>query len=67
MKHLFRLLIAPVALAALFSAGRFAFADETAAERLARLNAERIVWLDGGADDLLARAETTVAAWLSDQ
>ena len=47
MKHLFRLLIAPVALAALFSAGRFAFADETAAERLARLNAERIVWLDG--------------------
>ena len=26
-----------------------------------------IVWLDGGANDLFARAETTVAAWLSDQ
>ena len=26
-----------------------------------------IVWLDGGADDLFTRAETAVAAWLSDQ
>ena len=47
MKHLLRLLITPFALAALFPAGRFAPADETAAERLARLNDERIVWLDG--------------------
>lgn len=46
MKYLFRLSTAPIALAALLFSARFLFGEETNAERLARLNAERIEWLE---------------------